>query len=268
MDPTLHEWLNLVLRWFHVVAGVTWIGQTYLFNWMEKTFEPPPEPKPNITGRLWMVHGGGFYLVEKQKAPEIMPSTLHWFKWEAALTWISGMLLLIVVYYLGGLIVEPEGPVGEAAGAAIGVGSLVLAWLLYRWVWRSPLGRSEPAGAAACFALILAAAWGLSRVLSPRAMFLHVGAMFGTIMVANVWMIILPGQRRMLEAVRAGRAPDMSHGARGKQASKHNTFMSVPLILLMVSNHFSIVGHAQGWLVLGGLVLLGWGGAWWMRRYG
>lgn len=266
----LHEWLNLFVRWFHVVAGITWIGQTYLFNWMERTFTPPEDgAKKNISGELWMVHGGGFYLVEKQKVPEIMPRTLHWFKWESGLTWISGFLLLLIVYYWGGLLIEPESDLSFWAAAGIGLGALAGGWLLYNLVWASPLGNNEAMGAAICWLLTVAIAWALGKILSPRAAVMHIGAIFGTIMAANVWLRILPAQDLMLSAVKAGQKPDMSRGEMAKRCSKHNTFMSVPVVLIMIANHFpiAIYGQQHSWAVLGALILLGWGGAKIMRDY-
>jgi uncharacterized membrane protein len=262
MDYYFQEWLNLILRWFHILAGITWIGQTYLFHWFEKRLVPPEDPKQqkNIAGRLWMVHGGGFYLVEKQKVPELMPQTLHWFKWESALTWISGFLLLGVVYYVGRLQVDFDSNFSSALGIGIGLAALILSWPVYELLWRSPLGKSEWVGGAASLLFVLAAAYGLSQVLSPRAVYIHMGAMFGTIMAANVWLRILPAQRQMLAAVKAGEKPDTALAEGAQRCSKHNTYMSVPLIFLMISNHFpaTTFGREHAWLILGGLTLLGW----------
>ena len=259
------EWLNLVLRWFHVIAGITWIGQTYLFNWMERHLAPPetPDAKGNVAGQLWMVHGGGFYLVEKQRVPELMPRTLHWFRFESALTWMSGQLLLIVVYYFGGLMVDGASEVSSWTAIVVGVGAMVVSWPVYDALCRSPLRKSEAATAVVGFVLILAASYGLTRVLSGRAAFMHVGAMFGTVMVANVWSNILPAQRKLIAAVKEGRTPDMALAARARLGSKHNTYLSVPLIFIMVSNHFPTIsyGHSYNWVMLGVFVLVGWAGA-------
>jgi uncharacterized membrane protein len=267
MGSDWNEWLNLAVRWFHVLAGITWIGQTYLFNWFERHLTPDPDDKPNVAGRLWMVHGGGFYLVEKQKVPELMPRTLHWFKWESALTWISGFLLLFIVFYTRGLMVDFDSDLGHSAGVAIGLGSLVAGWLVYDLLWSSPLGKNEPLGAAICYLLAVGAAYLLCRYLNTRAAFLQLGAMFGTIMAANVWMRILPAQDQMLAAVKQGRKPDMRLAARAKQCSKHNTFMSVPLVFLMLSNHFPFVfAHPCNWMILAALILLGFGAAQVLRK--
>lgn len=268
MDGSLPEWLHLLLRWFHVIAGVMWIGQTYLFNFMERTMAEEQGPDGKL--KLWMVHGGGFYLVEKQKVPEAMPRTLHWFRFESLFTWISGMLLLAIVYYMGGLLTDPRvSTIGVGPAVALSLGLFVAAWFVYDLLWRSPLGKNEALAAASCYALVVAVAYGLLQVYSARAAYMHVGALFGTIMVTNVWRRILPGQDAMIGAVRAGREPDMTLGARGKNRSKHNTFMSVPLIFIMISNHFPVAtyGSAHPLLTLAALVLVGWIAAKFIRDY-
>ncbi len=265
---SLHDWLHLLTRWFHVVLGVAWLGQTWLFAWMDRSLEAVPEGEAGaggepIEGRLWMVHSGGFYRVDKQLVvPARMPGTLHWFKWEAALTWFSGLLLLWLVYYLGGAVVEYDSGVSAAQGTAIGLGALVAGWLVYDLLWLSPLGRREWLGAALSFALLVAAGWLLTEWLSARAAYLHAGALMGTIMTANVWMRILPAQRRLVASVRAGTPADPALAARAKQRSKHNTYMSIPVIFLMISSHFPVntYGHRLNWAILGALVLLGWAG--------
>ncbi len=262
----LQEWLNLVLRWMHVIAGIMWIGSTYLFNWIERTFTPPEDAasKPNISGELWMVHGGGFYLVEKQKWPEIMPRTLHWFKWESMMTWISGFLLLVVVYWAGAPLLPYGSPLSRLQGVGISAGVLVGGVLVYNLLWNySPLRNRERLGIAVSWVLIVALAWELTRLLTDRAAYLHIGAMFGTIMVANVWMIILPNQRKMMAITEAGGKPDPELGQRAARCSRHNTYMSVPLIFCMISNHFPGVtfGRGYNWLILGGLILAGWAAA-------
>ena len=266
MDPTLHEGLNLLVRWFHVVAGITWLGQTYLFNRLEGRLAEVAR----AAGRaepVWLVHSGGFYIVHKDKSPPHLPPTLHWFKWESALTWISGFLLLLLVYYAGGLLTsDPD--VGFGRAATVGLGSLVVSWVAYDLLCRSPLGRSEAGTAVVGFALLVALAFGLTRILSGRAAYIHVGATMGTIMAANVWMLILPTQRRMIAAIGQGQRLDPALEDQAMLRTKHNTYLSVPLVLVMLSNHFPTVsyGHSWSWAMLGFFLLLGFAGAHVMRR--
>lgn len=271
MSPALQEWLNLILRWSHLIAGVMWIGQTYLFNWMERAFEPPADAKakPNISGELWMVHGGGFYLVEKQKWPEIMPRTLHWFKWEAMLTFVTGFFLLAVVYWLGAGFLPVDSELSRLQGVLISIGVLVLGVAGYRLLWNSPLGSNEPLGAFVSWLLITALIYGLHQVFTDRAAYLHLGAMFGAIMVANVWLTIIPNQKKIMAITEAGAAPDHSLALAAKRCSRHNTFMSVPLMFTMISNHFPAVtfGCEHGWLILSLLVPVGWAMAFVIREY-
>ena len=266
---TYSEYLNLAFRWFHIVAGISWIGQTYLFNWMEKTLplEVDSDADDNVSGQLWMVHGGGFYLVEKQTKPKLMPRTLHWFKWESALTFLSGFFLLIIVYYMGGLMLEPDSEIRELTAAFVGISVLILGFIFYRLLWISPLGKNEFVGATISLMLTIGLFIGLDQIFSSRAAMFHIGALFGTIMAGNVWMIILPAQRKMIAAVENNQQPDMLLGIKAKNCSKHNTFLSVPVILIMISSHFPITtyGNNNNWLMLGIFILIGWGVAKWMR---
>lgn len=266
----IHEILNLVIRWFHIVAGISWIGQTYLFNWMEKTLplEVDPNAGANVSGQLWMVHGGGFYLVEKQTKPKIMPRTLHWFKWESALTWISGFFLLIIVYYMGGLMLEPDSEMSELTASLIGISLLVLGFGFYRLLWSSPIGKNEYVGASVSLLIIIGLFIGLDKIFSSRAAMFHIGALFGTIMAANVWMIILPNQRKMISAIENNDPLDIVLAEKAKGCSKHNTYMSIPMILIMISNHFpnSTYGNTNNWFILGGFILIGWTIAKLMRK--
>ncbi len=259
------EWANLLLRWLHVFAGILWIGQTWLFMWMDRRLEDAAE---NPGGQLFMVHSGGFYVVEKRPGLVALPHTLHWFKWEAALTWLTGLLLLAVVYYHGGLLLEPESRLSTAAAVTLGLVLLPASWLVYDTLWRAVQGKADLVGAAVSFALIVASAWALGRVFSARAAFIHVGAMLGTLMTANVLERIIPAQQAMVTAMREGRPPDLTLGVRAKERSKHNTFMVVPVVLIMLSSHFPTItfGHRHAWAMLGGLTLLGWAAAWVYRR--
>jgi len=217
-----------------------------------------------------MVHSGGFYVVEKRKVPDELSRKLHWFRWEAATTWISGALLLVLMFYLGGgALVDPDiSSISVGAAIALGVALLVGGWLVYDLLMLSPLGRSELGFAAVAYVLIVGIAYGLTHVLSGRAAYIHMGAMFGTIMAANVWMRILPAQRKMIAAIREGRTPDQKLAAQAKLRSKQNTFIVVPVVFLMISNHFAGVtyGERNNWLILSILILLGWIAAKLIRR--
>lgn len=269
MDTTLSEWLNLAARWVHVFAGILWVGQTYYFTWLDGRFgEQESHARQSGPAQVWMLHSGGFYVVEKQKTPDLR-YTLHWFRWEAALTWLSGFVLLVIVYYMGGLMVDDSvADISVGAATGIGVGALLLAWGVYDVVMLSPLGKNEALVSVIFFLLIAGVSYALTHVLSGRAAYMHVGAMLGTIMAANVWMRILPAQRKMVAAAKEGHQPDAALAARAKLRSKQNTFMAVPVVFLMISNHFPTAsyGHAYNWVVLCALVLAGWGAASLIRR--
>ena len=177
-------WLQIAVRWVHIFAAILWIGQTYLFNWFEKSFVADASTPPNVVGNLWMVHGGGFYLVEKQKQPEIMPRTLHWFKWESAITWLSGVVLITLTYYFGGLLVEPEQSYQTAA--IVGVSVVLGCWIIYDLMVQSPLGKHDIVIAVIGFFALVGLSFGLKKVMSPRAAYIHVGFVIGTIMAAKV----------------------------------------------------------------------------------
>lgn len=254
----MSEWLNLFVRWFHVVAGVFWIGQTAFFSWLDIRMKLEKDEETG-EARVWMVHSGGFYKVDKLAAPEEMPRLLHWFKWEAAFTWLSGIFLLVLVYHMGGLLVEYDAEVSVRSASALGFGVLILGWVVYDLLWTSPLARREGLATAISLLLLVASAWLLSRYLSGRAAYIHVGALMGTLMTANVWMRILPGQRKMVAAVTEGREPDLRLGEIAKYRSRHNTFMAFPVIFIMISNHFPTTsyGHRLNWLFLAGYIVVG-----------
>ncbi len=263
MEADVTEWLNLAARWVHIFAGILWIGQTYFFTWMDGRFS---ELEKSGSGKtIWMVHSGGFYVVEKQLAPAIMPK-LHWFRWEAAIAWLSGILLLLVVYYHGGLLVDET--MNETIAMIAGIGVILLSWPAYELLWRSFLGKNELLGAAVSFLLIVLVAYGLTDYMGARAAYIHVGAMLGTIMTANVWNTIIPAQRKMVASLHAGQKPDAELARRAKTCSRHNTFMVMPVVFLMISNHFptATYGSTYNWLVLALLVLVGWVAAFIVRR--
>lgn len=271
IDPTISEWLNFTARWIHVFAGIMWVGTTYYFTWLDArlTEEEKSRGETEAPAQVWMVHSGGFYLVEKRKVPDELSRKLHWFRWEAATTWLSGFALLIVVYYLGGgaLIDRDVLDIGIWTAVGIGIGTLAAGWLIYDLLMLSPLGRSEKLFTLVAYALIVAAAFGLTRVLSGRAAYIHMGAMFGTIMAANVWMRILPAQKKMITAIKAREKPDEKLAAQAKLRSKQNTFMAVPVVFLMISNHFG--GSTTGgydWVHMALLIPVGWLAARFIRR--
>lgn len=267
LNPVVSEWLNLALRWFHVFAGILWIGTTYYFTWLDARLreEEAAARADGEEAQVWMVHSGGFYVVEKRKLPGTRE--LHWFRWEAMLTWLSGFALFVLIYYLGGALVDPD-VTTNAHGVLISLVALCLAWVLYDILVRTPLARNDLAFAVVCYALVVAYAFGLSRYLSGRGTYLQVGATFGTIMAANVWMRILPAQRRMIAATRRREKLDERLGERAKLSSKHNTFLVVPLVFTMISNHFptATYGRSDNWLILSILVLVGWVAAKFVRR--
>ena len=272
LDPTLSEWLNLLFRWIHVFAGIMWVGTTYYFTWLDArlTEEEKAAANTGVPAQVWMVHSGGFYVVERRKVPDLVSRTLHWFKWEAGTTWLSGFALLIVVYYLGGgALVDPDvREISVAAAVGVGVGVIVVGWIVYDGLMLSPLGRNEVAFVVVAYILIVGLSFGLTSLLSARAAYIHVGAVFGTIMAANVWMRILPAQRKMIAALKEGRKPDERLAAQAKLRSKQNTFLAVPVVFIMISNHYPGVtyGDRYNWLILSGLVLAGWIAAKFIRR--
>lgn len=254
MNYVVQEWLNLIFRWTHVFAGILWVGATYYFTWLDRRFHTT-DPE-----QVWMVHSGGFYVVHKEKK-QSPTHTLHWFKYEAAITWLSGVALLILVYYAGGLLVDNEpGKPSFQVAAMIGIGAMIVGWIVYDVLWLSPLAKIEPLAIAISYALIVALAWWLPHVMSPRAAFLHVGAVLGTCMAANVWQRIIPAQRKMVRDAQEGREPNPVLADRAKFRSKHNTYMVIPVVLIMISNHFptTTYGHQYNWLMLAGLTLVGW----------
>ncbi|MFT4623491.1 MAG: putative membrane protein [Myxococcota bacterium] len=261
MFAWLVDWLHLLTRWFHLVVGAAWIGASFYFNWLNNHVRPVEDPTGRLAGGLWAVHGGAFYEVRKFKgAPETLPDTLHWFKYEAYLTWVSGVTLLLLVYWMqaGATMVPAGSTLDPALAAAIGVGSLVVGWLVYDGMCRSPLAKSPPVFAGLGFALLTASAWGLSEVFTARAAYIHLGAMMGTMMALNVFFVIIPGQRAMVDAMSRGEEPDVSRGAAGSTRSLHNNYFTLPVLFIMVSNHFPFTyGHSAGWAVLAGISVIG-----------
>ncbi len=242
MFDSLHGWVSYFLRWGHLIAGISWIGSSFYFVWLDRALTLPEKPKEGVEGEVWMVHSGGFYQVERRKiAPGQMPQTLHWFKWEAAFTWITGVLLMAVVYYAGGgALLFDAGDNFSNVSQAIGFSLLVLplSWLIYDGLWNSSLGKNTKAATSISFVLMMGLVYGLSKFFGGRAAYMHVGAVFGTIMVANVWMRILPAQQKMIDATQEGRQPDFTLSGKAKLRSIHNSYLTLPVLFLMLSNHY------------------------------
>lgn len=256
MIDFLSEWAQLVLRWMHVLFAIAWIGHAFLFHSLEHGLRKPEVDgvDPDVQGELWMVHGGGFFRLQKTyKLPAVFTGVLHWFKYEALFTWVTGFSLLVVLYYLKGvLMVDPRvADLSNLAAVGVGLGSLLIGWVAYDLLWAT-IGKTQKAVATALTVLTIAGIGvALTQLLSGRAAFLHTGAMLGTLMTANVWMRIIPGSKRMVAALTAGREHDPADGAVGHQRSVHNGYMHFPIVFLMISNHYpAIYGHDLNWLLL------------------
>jgi uncharacterized membrane protein len=259
MEAHLIEMLGMLLRWLHVIAGIAWVGSSFYFVWLDDSLERPPpdseEAKKGVAGELWAVHGGGFYNPQKYAvAPARLPEHLHWFKWEAYTTWLSGTALLVIVYWMRAqaMMVDPSvASLTSPQAVGIGIASMVVSWVVYDLLCRSPLGRHNGLLGLVVFGLLTLLAWELSRTLGGRAAYIHVGTSIGTIMAGNVFFVIIPGQRRMVAAMREGRKPNPLDGARGKQRSVHNNYFTLPVVFLMISNHYAATyGHPHAWAVL------------------
>ena len=252
------DWLNLLLRWAHLIVGIAWIGASFYFIWLDNHLHAPLDPADSakgIGGEVWAVHGGGFYTAKKFKlAPETLPPELHWFMWEAYTTLITGFLLLCLVYYHGAevALIDPAVMLLEKWEAiAIGLAFLAGGWLFYDALCRSAFGEDDAVlgGLLALFCAV--AAWALCHLFSGRGAYLHFGSMLGVIMVLNVYFVIIPGQRELVKAKQENRAPDPIHGLRGRQRSVHNTYFTLPVLFTMISNHYAgLYGHEWNWVLL------------------
>jgi len=258
VEAYLLDWLTLLARWAHIVVGIAWIGASFYFIWLDNHLEKAQDPA--FTGELYAIHGGGFYQVQKYRlAPVELPATLHWFKWEAYWTWITGFTMLVLVYYLRPelyLIDASVRALSPGAAIGIGLGSLLAGLVVYEALCRSPLG--ETGLAVALLVVFGFAAWGLTQVFSGRGAFIHFGAILGSIMAANVAHIIIPGQRELVRAKQEGREPEPKYALAGKQRSVHNTYFTLPVIFTMMSGHHAMTyGHRWSWLVLIAMALAG-----------
>lgn len=266
MEAYLLDWANLLIRWLHLIAGVAWIGASFYFVMLDTSLKPPGKPQDagrGVFGELWAVHGGGFYCSQKfMTGPrgEPLSNDLHWSKWEAYTTWLSGMGLMVVIYWMGAsTYLVDAGVMALSPAVAIGLSIVFLAggWLVYDLLCRSLVGR-ETLLAALIFLFVVACTWLLHQLFSARGAYIHVGAMLGTMMVANVFIHIIPGQKRMVAQIRAGEDVDPRPGMVGKQRSVHNTYFTLPVLFTMISNHYPMTyAHPQGWLTLVLIMLAG-----------
>lgn len=257
MDPYITEWLNLILRFAHVITGIAWIGASFYFVWLDNHLEKPPQWKTDkgIGGDLWAIHGGGFYEVAKYKhAPEQMPKLLHWFKWEAYSTWLTGFVLLALMFYLGAetYLIDPSvSDISPTLAISIGLASIAGGWLIYDLLCRTKLSDHGVALGIILMILICGLSYALSQTFSARGAFMHVGAVVGTIMAGNVFFTIMPSQRALVSSVEKGEPVDPSWGAKAKLRSTHNTYATLPLIFIMISNHYPMIfNHQYNWAVL------------------
>ncbi len=275
MDVPIADWLSLILRWLHIIFGAAWIGTSFYFNWLNNHVRPVEGAAPEgVAGELWSIHGGKFYQVVKYAvAPPTLPRTLHWFKYEAYFTWITGFALLGIVYYLepSAYLVDsnvrllhdllPAGMV-EIGAIGLGVGTLVVGWIVYDLLCKSPLARLPVPFAVVGFALMTGLAFGLTQVFGSRAAYIHVGALIGTIMAWNVFFVIIPNQKRVVAAMTEGREPDPKLGEAG-------AYFTLPVLFVMVSNHYPMTfGHEWSWAILAAISLIGAGVRHWFNLRG
>ena len=262
MDLILTEWLSLILRWLHLIAGIAWIGSSFYFIHLDLSLQPRAALPPGVKGEAWQVHGGGFYhMVKYLVAPRELPDHLTWFKWEAYTTWLSGFALMVVVYYLAAelfLIDRSILDLTPAQAIALSAGGLIIPWLIYEAMCRSPLGRSEVALAVVGYIFLVALTLAFMQMFSGRGAFVQIGALIGTIMVANVFVVIIPNQKRIIAALMAGQDPDPELGAAGKQRSLHNNYLTLPVVFLMIANHYPLVFATRfNWVIVAIVLALG-----------
>ena len=262
MDAIVSEWGSLLLRWVHMIAGMAWIGSSFYFMHLDAAIKEIPDIPRGKGGEAWEVHGGGFYQVRKYLvAPEKLPPQLMWHKWESYATWISGFFLLVWIYYLGAdlYLIDPQvRPLSPLAAAGIGIAGLLLGWFVYDGLVRSPLANNDIVLAAVGFAFIMGMAWLFQTIFSGRGALLHTGALMGTIMTGNVFLNIIPNQRRVIADLVAGRTPDPRFGRQAKTRSTHNNYLTLPVLFLMISGHYPLTFRsAHAWIMVGLVLIAG-----------
>jgi len=255
-------WAEFAVRWLHVTAGIAWIGSSFYFIALDLGLRQPADMEPGVSGEEWQVHGGGFYHVKKfTLAPDRLSDHLVWFKWEAYTTWLTGIAMLILVYYLGADLFLIDPAVADLSiwqAVAISLGSLVLGWLVYDAICRSRIGQNDTRLMLVLFAILVAVAYGYTHVFSGRAALLHLGAFTGSIMAANVFFVIIPNQKVVVADLKAGRTPDPEFGRIGKQRSTHNNYLTLPVIFMMLSNHYPLAFASRyNWLIASLVFLMG-----------
>jgi uncharacterized membrane protein len=262
MDIIVSEWASLCLRWLHVVAGIAWIGSSFYFMHLDYSLRPNAGLPKEAYGEAWQVHGGGFYhMIKFLVAPPRMPEHLTWFKWEAYTTWLSGIALLVAVYYLKAdlFLIDRavlDIPAGEAVG--ISVACLIAGWFIYDGLCRSPVGRNTNLLLTIGFVFLVATCYGFTHVFSGRGTFLQMGAMIGTMMIANVWLVIIPNQKKVIAALIAGEKPDPALGEQGKLRSVHNNYLTLPVVLVMIGNHYPLMFATRyNWLIFAIVLIVG-----------
>ena len=257
MESYILDWLQLIFRWLHVITGIAWIGASFYFVWLDNSLESPPQWKRDkgIKGDLWAIHGGGIYEIAKyQLAPEKMPETLHWFKWEAYTTWLTGMVLMILVFYIGAdayLIDRRVADLDQLQAIATGLGFLVTGWIVYEVLCATALANNGYLLGAILIGLAVVFSYALTHLFSGRGAYIHMGAVIGTIMTGNVFRVIIPSQKALVTAIEKGETPDPSWGIKAKLRSTHNNYLTLPVLFIMISNHYPMTyAHPNNWLVL------------------
>jgi uncharacterized membrane protein len=259
--PLFLDWLDLIVRWIHIIVGIAWIGTSFYFNWLDSRLDRETDNK-DIDGELWSVHSGGFYHINKLKGPpKKFPKELHWFKWEAYTTWISGFALLIIIYYLNAesmMIDKNVNNINSFTAIVISLSFLAASWLIYDFLCKSNLINNTILFSTVCLIVAIIISYLLTKIYGSRAAYIHVGASLGTIMAANVFRVIIPSQKNMVDAALANKEPDLLKGLSDKTRSIHNNYLTLPVLFIMISSHFPFTyGHKYNWLILAIISIIG-----------